>query len=90
MYRDMRSIRVNTTVFLFVSAKNRPGTVSEGEEVAVWRMMMMMCCCAGMPLFLTSKCMLGDTAAHSHVLQDKHAKGGCKGGFYCTRLQLGC
>lgn len=43
-YRDMRSIRVNTPVFLFVSAK------SEGEEVAVWRKMMMRCC-SGMQLF---------------------------------------
>lgn len=40
----MRSIRVNTPVFLFVSAK------SEGEEVAVWRTMMMRCC-SGTQLF---------------------------------------
>lgn len=44
IYRDMRSIRVNTPVFLFVSAK------SEGEEVAVWRTMMMRCC-SGTQLF---------------------------------------
>lgn len=67
IYRDMRSIRVNTPVFLFVSAK------SEGEEVAVWRTMMMRCC-SGNATLLTTKCMLGEAAAHSHVLQDKHAK----------------